>query len=108
MINKRILILTAGSQGDVQPYVALGIGLKEAGFEVTLATDAGFSSFVISHALDFAALRAPFTQLIDTDAGKAALAGKKSFSLKQIKPMLYQMMDDAWDIAQQCKPDAVI
>ncbi|RUT05680.1 glycosyl transferase family 1 [Dulcicalothrix desertica PCC 7102] len=107
-INKRILILTAGSRGDVQPYVALGIGLKQAGFEVMLATDPGFSSFVTSHALDFAALRAPFAQLIDTDAGKAALAGKKSFSLKQIKPMLHQMMDDAWDVAQQYKPDAVI
>lgn len=107
-MNKRILILTAGSQGDVQPYVAVGIGLKQAGFEVTLATDSSFSSFVNSHALDFAPIRTPFAQLAQTDAGKAALAGKKSFSLKQIMPMLRQMMDDAWEIAQQFKPDAII
>ena len=43
-----------------------------------------------------------------TDEGKAALAGKKSFDLKQIKIMLRQMMDDAWAIAQQIKPDMVI
>ncbi|MCU0568560.1 MAG: glycosyltransferase [Oculatellaceae cyanobacterium Prado106] len=36
-MNKRILILTLGSRGDVQPYIALGKELKQAGFEVTLA-----------------------------------------------------------------------
>jgi sterol 3beta-glucosyltransferase len=107
-MNKRILVLTAGSQGDVQPYVALGVGLKQAGFEVTLATDSSFSSFVNSHALDFAPIRAPFAQLAQTDAGKAALSGKKAFSLKQIIPILQQMMDDAWETAQQFQPDAII
>ena len=33
-----ITLLTIGSRGDVQPFVALGVGLKEAGHEVTLAT----------------------------------------------------------------------
>ena len=28
-----ITILTIGSRGDVQPFVALGVGLKEAGHE---------------------------------------------------------------------------
>lgn len=107
-MNKRILILSAGSQGDVQPYVALGIGLQQAGFEVRLASDRSFSSFVTSHALSFAPLLAPFSQLVQTEAGKAALAGKKSFSFKQIASMLRQMMDDAWDIAQQYQPDAII
>lgn len=107
-MSKRILILTAGSQGDVQPYVALGQGLNQAGFDVLLATDSSFSSLVAAHGLAFAPLQAPFAQLVQTDAGKAALAGKKSFSLKQIMPMLRQMMDDAWDIAQQYHPDAVV
>jgi sterol 3beta-glucosyltransferase len=63
-MSKRILILTAGSRGDVQPYVALGIGLKQAGFEVTLATDKTFASFVISQKLDFAPIHAGFLNLI--------------------------------------------
>jgi sterol 3beta-glucosyltransferase len=107
-MSKRILILTAGSQGDVQPYVALGKGLKQAGFEALLATDPSFASLVTGHTLDFAPLHAPFAQLVQTDTGKAALAGKKSISLKQIMPMLRQMMDDAWEIAQQYEPDAVV
>lgn len=107
-MSKRILILTAGSQGDVQPYVALGKGLKQAGFEVLLATDPSFASLVTDHTLDFAPLHAPFAQLVQTEAGKAALAGKKSIRLKQIMPMLRQMMDDAWEIAQHYNPDAVV
>ena len=107
-MSKRILILTAGSQGDVQPYVALGKGLKQAGFEVLLATDSSFASLVTGHTLDFAPLHAPFAQLVQTETGKAALAGKKSIRLKQIMPMLRQMMDDAWEIAQQYNPDAVV
>jgi sterol 3beta-glucosyltransferase len=107
-MSKRILILTAGSQGDVQPYVALGKGLKQAGFEVLLATDPSFASLVTGHTLDFAPLHAPFAQLVQTKTGKAALAGKKSIRLKQIMPMLRQMMDDAWEIAQQYNPDAVV
>jgi sterol 3beta-glucosyltransferase len=31
-----ILILTAGSRGNVQPYVTLGKGLNAAGYAVTL------------------------------------------------------------------------
>jgi sterol 3beta-glucosyltransferase len=36
----KMTLVTAGSRGDVQPYIALGKGLKEAGHDVTvLATD---------------------------------------------------------------------
>ena len=69
-MNQRILILTAGSQGDVQPYVTLGEGLTQAGFEVTLATDASFADLVNRHSLPFAPLRAPFAQLAQTIAGR--------------------------------------
>lgn len=49
----RITITTAGSRGDVQPYVALGLGLEEAGQEVRLATYAPFEGFVRGHGLDY-------------------------------------------------------
>jgi len=49
----RVTITTAGSRGDVQPYVALGVGLKEAGHEVVLATYAPFEGFVRERGLSF-------------------------------------------------------
>lgn len=42
-----------GSRGDVQPYVALGMGLKAAGHEVRLAAPGAFEDLIISHGLDF-------------------------------------------------------
>ena len=51
-----ITILTIGSRGDVQPFVALGVGLKEAGHEVTLATGKAFEAFVTEHGLRHVAL----------------------------------------------------
>jgi len=34
----RIVIVTLGSRGDVQPFLNLGIGLREAGHDVQVAT----------------------------------------------------------------------
>lgn len=34
----KILLITIGSQGDIQPFVALGKALKMAGYEVALQT----------------------------------------------------------------------
>ena len=48
-----ITILTLGSRGDVQPYVALGAGLRAAGHRVTLATHACFESFTREYGLHF-------------------------------------------------------
>jgi sterol 3beta-glucosyltransferase len=47
----RVVILTVGSRGDVQPYVALGGGLRRAGHAVTLATHREFESFIRAHAV---------------------------------------------------------
>jgi sterol 3beta-glucosyltransferase len=47
----QITILTVGSQGDVQPYVALGAGLRAAGYDVTLVTSARFAALVTAAGL---------------------------------------------------------
>ncbi|MBL8058713.1 MAG: glycosyltransferase family 1 protein [Anaerolineales bacterium] len=52
----RITIVTLGTRGDVQPYVALALGLKNAGHHVRLATHALFRNFVTGYGIDFAAL----------------------------------------------------
>ena len=49
----RIVIPTTGSLGDVQPYVALGLGLQRAGHRVRVATHADFESFVRGQGVEF-------------------------------------------------------
>ncbi|THH04471.1 hypothetical protein EW145_g5499 [Phellinidium pouzarii] len=48
-----IVIMIVGSRGDVQPFVALGKKLLQAGHRVRLATHGTFRSFVTDHDLEF-------------------------------------------------------
>ncbi|MBN1965237.1 MAG: glycosyltransferase family 1 protein [Anaerolineae bacterium] len=53
MPAKRLTILAIGSRGDVQPYVALGIGLQRAGYAVTLVAGDDFEPFITGYGLGF-------------------------------------------------------
>jgi UDP:flavonoid glycosyltransferase YjiC (YdhE family) len=46
-----------GLRGDVQPFVALGVGLRQAGHEVRLATDPAFEDLARTHGLEFFPLK---------------------------------------------------
>lgn len=48
-----IAIIAPGSRGDVQPYLALGQGLQEAGYGVRLVTHQNFEGFVQAHGVEF-------------------------------------------------------
>ena len=49
----RIAIIAPGSRGDVQPYIALGKGLNNAGHGVRFVTHQDFESLVNSYELEF-------------------------------------------------------
>ena len=49
----KVTIIAPGSRGDVQPYVALGKGLKEAGHAVGIQTSQDFQSLITEHGLEF-------------------------------------------------------
>lgn len=59
-----VAILTLGTRGDVQPYVALGAGLKEAGHGVTLVTGKGFDGLVAGEGLRFVDLDLEMIELV--------------------------------------------
>jgi UDP:flavonoid glycosyltransferase YjiC (YdhE family) len=52
----RVVILTIGSRGDVQPTLALGSALKADGHDVTIGTHAAFKEFVEKAGLKHATL----------------------------------------------------
>ncbi len=53
---KRIAIATIGTQGDVQPYLALAVALKAHGYSVVLGANADFEEFVTSYGIEFFSL----------------------------------------------------
>ena len=59
-----ITILGYGSRGDVQPYIALGVRLQQAGHTVRLAAPEPFETFVTNHGLEFAPLAGDPPQLV--------------------------------------------
>ena len=63
----KITIATVGTRGDAQPYVALGLGLQEAGHQVQLATDPLFQAFIEGHGLGFTAVNADPRQAMQED-----------------------------------------
>lgn len=66
----RIDILAIGSRGDVQPYVALGLGLRAAGHRVRLVTLGGFEEFVRTRGLDHLAIAETPQEIANTAAGR--------------------------------------
>ncbi len=50
---KTITLLTSGTLGDVLPYIALGKGLIEAGYNVRVAAPRGFANLIQNHHVPF-------------------------------------------------------
>jgi sterol 3beta-glucosyltransferase len=70
----RITILTVGSRGDVQPYIALGRGLRAAGHQITLATHAAWEQHTRTAGLGWARLEGGFHRFQETEVGQAWMA----------------------------------
>lgn len=108
-----VLIVTFGSRGDVQPYIALGQGLRAAGHQVTVCTSALFQSFVTAHGLNYGYMNNELLQLLDSDAGRDAVDNTDNLwgtvqttvkLFKYVKPMQRQTLYDIWQTAQTVNP----
>ena len=73
-VRRRIAIIALGSRGDVQPYVALGKGLKDAGHEVRLITHEDFAALAVAHGLDYHTARGSVQAVAESDEMRALLA----------------------------------
>lgn len=70
-----IAILTGGSRGDVQPYIALGKGLKAAGYTVRLIASDDFEALVNEAGLIFCSIGLSVNALLQTEAWRAEVEG---------------------------------
>ncbi|AXG81079.1 glycosyltransferase [Streptomyces paludis] len=78
----RILIMAAGSYGDVAPYTGLGVRLRDAGHEVALAAPETFAALVTGCGLDFRPLPAdPRTR---SAGGGGSLMGRAAAFVQQL------------------------
>jgi sterol 3beta-glucosyltransferase len=113
----RVLIATIGTRGDVQPYVALAIGLKAAGHQVTICTCPQFREFVSEHGIGFESLEDGLLKLLESNTGRELLENLNGVFgvlrtiprvLKQVGPIHRRMVDDCWAAVTNNDPDIII
>jgi len=75
--GKRILLLTYGSRGDVEPFIALGLGLLEAGHAVRLVCPAPYAPLAEARGLEVAPIEGNPDELAQAFADRAGLNGAK-------------------------------
>jgi sterol 3beta-glucosyltransferase len=97
-----IMVLTAGSTGDVEPFAALAGRLAGRGHKVTLAADAGFEPLAPGGRVEFAPIRADFHSLLPTPE-------RKRPSLRdEVFPVIRGMLEDSWRVAQSSQPEVIV
>lgn len=113
----KIFIATYGTRGDVQPYIAIGKGLQESGYHVTLGTSERFRDSIEEQGLKYSHMSDELLAIIDTDQGRDILENtttfldviKQSIKLsKRIKPLYAAQMHEVWEIAQRETPDFIL
>jgi sterol 3beta-glucosyltransferase len=101
----KILITTFGTRGDIQPFIALGKGLKTADFEVAVCTSEGYKRFVEEHGLHYAHMDNELLRL--SQAALSESSGLLSI-MRQMVPAIRRSMDDEWNAALTFQPDLII
>jgi sterol 3beta-glucosyltransferase len=74
-------IFTYGSRGDVQPYIALALGLMENGHQVTLAAPENFASFVEGFGIAFHPLFGNAEEGMNSPLGQSVLQSENTIKL---------------------------
>jgi len=99
----KITIFAAGSRGDIQPCVALGKDLQQAGYQVCLAVPENFADFIQEHDLGFYPLHGDVQQIMASDTGQNFMETGGNNPMKSIRaireliaPVVMSMAEDAY------------
>ncbi|MFC6750705.1 glycosyltransferase [Deinococcus aquaticus] len=92
----RVTLIALGSRGDVQPYVALGLGLRRAGHAVRLASHEAFRALVTGAGLEFAPMRGDVQEVVNSPEMRAALAGGNMLAINRVSARATQQGALLW------------
>jgi sterol 3beta-glucosyltransferase len=98
----RVLLLTSGTRGDVQPFVALARGLQGAGHDVAICTHERFRGFVEANGVPYAFMNDDLLKLADTPQGRALTEGRGNpvAALRAVGPIFARMLREAQAAAE--------
>ena len=74
-------IFTYGTRGDVQPYIALALGLMNNGHQVTIAAPENFKAFVEDFGITFHPLFGNAEEMMNSPEGQSVLQAENTIKL---------------------------
>lgn len=96
-----ITLLTTGSRGDVQPYVALGVALRRAGHTVTVAAPSDMASLIRGYDLSFWKTDGATPEIMNSAVVREAMTAdnplKVLMSFHKIKKLVVAMQGQLYD-----------
>jgi sterol 3beta-glucosyltransferase len=92
----RIAIIAMGSRGDVQPYLALGKGLKAAGHFVRLITHENFEHLVTSHGLEFCPVKGNVQEVVESPEIRKLLEQGNFLAINKYTAKIVQDISIDW------------
>jgi sterol 3beta-glucosyltransferase len=102
----RMMFVTAGSRGDVDPFVALARRAQSAGHEVRIAVTREFVGHARAAGLDVTGLDGDYSALV-AGQGVSAWAAMRSFRTV-VRPMMAAILRSAADAALDYRPDVLV
>lgn len=114
-----VTILAGGTRGDVGPYTGIGVRLREAGHDVTVATHQPFADLVRSCGLSFqpipgdlhevlaSAVFQRWQRLSPTPSGQVRQAGSVTAVIRQIRDVMRQIGEGIIPVIER-KPDLLL
>ncbi len=100
----KILISTLGTRGDIQPYLALAVGLQQAGHHVTLATSYNFTEWIRSYGVNTHPTRFSVQEFMQKPETRAILkSGNPVRQFRMMREVMSQSAEaqgDMWDAIQ--------
>ena len=96
-----ITLLSTGSRGDTQPYLALGKALKKAGFDVRVAAFENYETFVKSHDLEFYPIQGDVSKVASSLGSQKAMQAdnplKFLLSFNKLKKLIFDLQNDFYE-----------
>jgi sterol 3beta-glucosyltransferase len=103
----QLTIVAVGSRGDVQPYLALALGLQKAGFQVQFCADRLFENLVTSTGLPFTPVTAAPADMMQQNLSRYGGPIKLISWLNQhFKPLARQFFSDLASVTTEA--DAIL
>jgi len=113
----KIILVSIGTRGDMEPFLSIGELLKEKGHDVICAFPEQFRNLAENLKLEFFSLGTKFIKMLDSDTGKAALGGSGSGLKKIIAYMRLainqteinkELVNNQYDLIESERPDRIV